>query len=237
MLDNNDNNSENDDLEKIIVNYDDIQDPPPSYDLIIPYSGPIIKEFPKLKITIANGLNSSETFQEEVNNKKNLMTSFSKTFNYNNSMEITNIPLKTEVKLVTSMNEYDEEDKNKILLQEKYTETNKDINNLLEFYKNINSFIVTLLNNFEYIHSNHNLNFTNKKNRIEELLTSDVIEFKSNLSQLKKIKFQFQYLEKLKLEIYEFLKSRYELFYHYMKDFYDIAIENFSKKNKHINNK
>jgi hypothetical protein len=219
-------------IERVLQNYEDIHDPPPDYDSIIPYTFDEAKSFPKVKITISPGINSADTFQEAFTRKANLSNSFSKTLKYtNNSMEITNIPLKTEIKLLTTMNDnqIDDEEKSALLLEEKYRKTCKDQEDLIDTYKSLNLFIITLLNDFEYIHSNQNLNFVNKKSQIEKLIKSNVLQFKTLILKIKMKSFESIYLEKLRQEIHKFLKIRYEVLYHYMKDFYDIQVEDFHK--------
>jgi hypothetical protein len=219
-------------IERVLQNYQDIHDPPPDYESIMPCTADYVKNFPRVKITISNGINSADTFSECFENKKNLFNSFSKTFKYtNNSMEITNIPLKTEIRYQTTTNDkyLNGDEKSELEFEEKYKKTKKDQEELLETYKDLNLFIITLFNDFEYIHSNHNLNFVNKKSQVEKLIKSNVLEFKTLILKIKMKNFESVYLERLRQEIHKFLKSRYELLYHYMKDYYDIPVEDFEK--------
>jgi hypothetical protein len=215
-MENNEPIDEETGLKRIMDNFEDIQDIPPKYYDIIPESDPLVyNNLPDLVFKIDSGLDSMETI-------KNMWRRFSTI----PTGKAKHASIKKQPKIDRSFANDNFNPEKLLLIDEKYTQGKNDLKILKEEYSKINLKGKYLLNSFQHITTNTNLNETNKRNKLIEFINNYKTEFSKDLIEFSKIKIDFTYLNQLKLELIKFLKLRYEIITHQIVESFDLNIDN-----------
>jgi DNA repair ATPase RecN len=209
-------------LENIILNYDDIQETPPEYLEVNPTSDQAIFEtFPKIKIKILSGLNSKDSYvailsngelikrYEDVNIKEKLKNEIE---NYKKTVSSNAETVTTDRLLINHKKNQD-----KIAyIKEKHRNAINELQTIHEKNSILNTHIKYFLNKFDYIKSNRILNEKNKQIKLIEYLKEFKNEFTPIMKEFSEINIEFPYLNKLKIELHKFALMRIKLIWSYM---------------------
>jgi hypothetical protein len=199
-------------INKIIENFDDIHNPLPNYDELMPECDPdLISESPIVKINIASKVNSKEQemlveLEGVIKNSKRNKRSHSVAFLKLNDLQVQ----------IYGDNEIHPE---KLLLYRKNFEAaQKDLKIVNEHYSKLNSYISYFYNEHLFIWNNPMLNMKNKKYKLIEFLEKFKFDINIEFENFQALNINFDYLNCLKGEYVKFLKYRFEVMYNYIRD-------------------
>lgn len=226
-------------LDKIIDNFEDYEEPPPNYFDVVPVKDS--EAYPHVKILLSVDYNTKKNLLEYLNinkkdndniNKNDISVNNSKinATNLKHSFNTKNVDdeFKTNNKPIQKHNDNDkkDEDAKKAAMEEKLIKDNRDLEKLNEEFEKLNLFTKKLYSDFDYLHTNADLNEKNKKIKITELIENITQRFELEVKKFNELKFESNYLENLKVELLTFVLTRYELIVKFI-----IEVKNLNEKN------
>jgi len=206
--------NENEDLliNRIIENFDDINNPLPCYDDLQPEFDPeLVSQLPMIKLNVSSKLNTDETA---------MLFELAKDIDKSNTKRMKKSHSVAFLKLNDLQGQiYGNDDPKKLLEYRNYfEEARREIKIVNEYYYKLNGYINYFYNESLFIWNNPILNLKNKKIKLAELLGTMKQDFNLEFLKFEEMKINFQYLNCLKGEFLKFLKYRFEIMYNYIRD-------------------
>jgi hypothetical protein len=195
-------------LQKIMENFEDIQEVPPEYDQLMPESDAFIYSvLPTIHLSISNGFVSEENLAY-LADKQVLKRATKK------SSILASITLN---QLQSQFNgEDDFSPEYFLLIKGKFNQAQIDLKTINEIYYKLKGYLNYFFSQHLFITNNPMLNEKNKKLKLVEFIDEFGLEISKELKAFKELEFGFDYLQSLKNELHMFCENRYEILYNYI---------------------
>jgi hypothetical protein len=172
-------------LQNIIDNFEDIEHTPPNYyDVVCSNS----VNYPNVKFTISEDLNSKENLAKHTKKKNNnptqnpilSMINKIKTSAPNNTNQIVDDEINLITRVKTDNNKENEKNNEQQMkfVKEKLENSKVNLEIIWEDYEKLNHQLKYLMNSFEYIKTNESLNEYNRKLKLLEMIQKFDKEFR-----------------------------------------------------------